>query len=299
MSSRYDRINTAITQIPVSSAVKVFTFIDELFENKLNKEFFKKNFWNFNTGEQHFVCFYLDIYLNSSKITSFFTNWLQQKEYSYGDANVSNEFDDYKEELLLNKQELITILDSYKKTAQRRFQMLLKNKISFDQHSRYFSNDHIDFKIQLIYKPSDFKLFFIEVMKKIMTEKDALTFFYNSFEFGTNLHETKLLHIELNNLTDIKKQIDTIKERYDKDYKYVLENNLKPHNLKIEKLLTSRKILSGKQKEFYPKIELQSPTLSDFAKIMYNAFPEVRDKAIGKDITVFLKTYGSNLLDRK
>lgn len=299
MSSRSDRIKTTITQIPTSSAVKVFSFIDELFKNKLDKTFFKQHFWNFDTGEQHFICKYLDIYLNSSEKKSFLTKWLNQQEQTYAEAGDEELFYDYKEEFTLNKSQLVAILDSYRITAERRFKMLLIHKISFNQYSSYFNQGEIDYKIQLHYKPSDFKLFFIEAMEEVMTNQDANAFFYNSFGFGTNLYHTKLLYIELDNLKDIKEQIDKVKKRYDKDYRYVLENKLKSHNERIEKLMSSRKNLSDKQKNYYSKMELQPPTLTDFAKIMYNAFPQVRDKAINKDLNTFLKTYGSNLLIRK
>ncbi|MBU2926723.1 hypothetical protein [Winogradskyella psychrotolerans] len=299
MSSRSDRTKTAITQITTASAVKVFSFIDNLFENKLDKEYFKQHFGNFDTGEQHFICKYLDIYLNSSEKKSFLSKWLDQQEQSYAEVGEEELFHDYKEELRLNRSRLVAILNSYKITAERRFKMLLIHKVSFDQYSSYFNQGEIDYKIQLHYKPSDFKKFFIKTMQEIMTNQDANAFFYNSFEFGTNLYYTKLLYIELDNLKDIKEQIDIVKKRYDKDYKYVLEKKLKAHNERIEKLMNSRKNLSDKQKEFYSKTQLQPPTLTDFAKIMYNAFPQVRDKAIGKDLNTFLKTYGSNLLIRK
>lgn len=299
MSSRYDRIKTAITQIPTSSAVKVFSFIDDLFENKLDKKYFKQHFWTFNTGEQHFICDYLDIYLNGSEKESFLNNWLDQQELSYAESGEEELFHNYKEELTLNKSQLVAILDSYKITAERRFKMLLIHKISIDQHSSYFNQGEINYKIQLHYRPLYFKEFFIKAMQEIMTNQDANAFFYNSFDFGTNLYHTKLLYIELDNLKDIKEQIDIVKKRYDKDYKYVLENKLKTHNQRIEKLKNSRENLSDQQKEFYSKTQLQPPTLTDFAKIMYNAFPQVRDKAIGKDLNTFLNTYGSNLLIRK
>jgi hypothetical protein len=301
MSSRYDRIKTAITQIPTSSAVKVFSFIDDLFENKLDKEYFKQYFWTFNTGEQHFICDYLDIYLNSSEKESFLNNWLNQQELSYAESGEEELFHDYKEELTLNKSQIVAILDSYKITAERRFKMLLIHKIPFDQQSSYFNQGEINYKIQLHYRPSDFKEFFIQAMQEIMTNQDATAFFYNSFDFGTNLHHTKLLYIELDNLKDIKEQIYIVKKRYDKDHKYELENKLKTHNERTKKLMNSRKNLSYKQIEFYSnsKTQLQPPTLTDFAKIMYNAFPQVRDKAIGKDLNTFLNTYGSNLLIRK
>jgi hypothetical protein len=297
MSSRYDRINTAITQIPISSAVKVFSFIEQLFENKLDKEIFKQHFWDFNTGEQHFICYYLDIYFNSSERTSFFNKWLEQKEKIYRDAGELEDFYDFKEELGRNKQQLLDILGSYKRTAERRLKMLIKHKVDFDRYSDFYKQGQIDYRIQLYYKPSDFKTFFIEEMKKVMTQENALNFFINSFEFGTNIHHVRLLYIELDNLTDIKEQMTNVKKRYDEDYKYVLENNLEAYNQKLVSRIALRN-LSDAQKEFYEIKQLEAPTLTDFAKIMYNAFPEIRDKAIGKSLNHFLKNYGSNLLHR-
>ena len=290
--SRFDRINTAITQIPIPSAAKVFNFIDELFENRLDKEYFKQDFWNFDTGEQYFICYYLNIYFDSSDRYTFFNNWLKQKEDLYRQAGDEESFIDFKEELYANKQELLAILNSYKKTAERRFKTLLKHKVPFDLYSDYFTKGQIDYKIPLHYKPKEFKTYFLKKMSGLMTTHDTETFFYNSFDFGHNLYPVKLLNIELDNHTDIKERIIDVKTFYDSQRKYQLEKSLQAYNGNLVSL--------PKEKQpWHPRIEPEFPTLCDFAKIIYNAFPQIRDKALGKDLNQFLKNYGKNLVKRK
>lgn len=296
--SAYDRINTAITELPPESAFKVFQLINELFENRLYKELFKQKFWNFDAGEQYYICFYLDYYFNRSERYTFFNKWLEQKEFTYKQAGEEELFHNFKEELLDNKQQLIAILDSYKKTAHRRLEKLKKYKVPFDQYAGYFDRGQINYRVPLFYKPNTFKELFIKAMSEIMSPNQAESFFYNSFEFGTNLPPVKFLYIELDNLTDIKEQIVFIKKHYDKDYLYVIENKLQSYNETLEKAMDGRNNLSDKQKEFYKNIEFNKATGIDFAKIIYNAFPEIRDKATDKDLDTFLTNYGKNLVAR-
>lgn len=290
--SRFKRINTAITQIPIQSAAKVFSFIEELFENNLDKEHFKKDFWGFDTGEQYFICYYLSIYFDSSDRYTFFNNWLNQKEDLYGIAGEEEFFIDFKEELNQNKQELIAILDSYKKTAERRFKTLQKHKVPYDLYSGYFNTGHIDYKIPLHYKPNEFKIYFLKSMTGLMTIDDANSFFYNSFDFGHNLYPVKLLNIELDNHTEIKERIIDVKIYYDGQRKYQIEKSLQAYN---DNLLN----LSIEKQLWRPRVEPEFPTLFDFAKIIYNAFPQIRDKSLGKDLDQFVKNLSKNLVKRK
>lgn len=290
--SSFKRLNTAITNLPPKSASKVFCFIEKLFENSLEKEYFKNNFWNYNTGEQHFICYYLNIYFNSSERYTFFNDWLQQKEKSYLDAGEElSTFYDYKEDFEQNKTELLNILDSYKSTAERRFKTLLKHNIPYDRYSDYFKQEKIDFKIPLYYKPKPFKEFFIEKMKGLMIASDAERFFFNSFDYGNNIFPVELLKIQLDNHREIKERILDVKKHYNEQQKFQLEKALLSYNKRINKLPENKR-------DWYGDFKPNPPTSVDFAKIIYNAFPQFRDKAINKDLNTFLINLGKNLVER-
>ena len=270
--SAYDRINTAITELPPKSAYIVFNFIHELFENRLDKELFKQRFWNFNAGEQHYICLYLKHYFDGSERYTFFNKWLEQKELNYRQAGEEELFRDFKEELLENKQQLTAILYSYEKTAQRRLKQLKKYKVPFDEYAEFFYDGHINYKIPLYFDHNTFREYFLKAMQEVMTLQQADAFFVNSFDFGSNLYPLRVLYIALNNLTHIKEQMSLVKEKYDEWFKYTSEKRVLDHNQSINSLPIEKQ-------NWYSKLLEQKPTNTDFAKIMYNAFPEIRDSA--------------------
>ncbi|MFV0531758.1 MAG: hypothetical protein ACK5MD_10035 [Flavobacteriales bacterium] len=289
----YDRINTAITELPPKSAFKVFQFIDELFEKCLDRELFKQNFWSFNAGEQHYICLYLKHYFNGSERYTFFNNWVIQQEFKYRQSGEEESFHDFKEELYHNKKQLAAILTSYEKTAHRRLKQLKKYKVPFDEYAEYFHDGHIDYRLPLYFNRKELQEFFIKAMQEVMTSQQAEEFFINSFDFGNNLYPIRVLYIELDNLTDIKEQITLVKDQYDKYFKYHVEKSIEDHNKGID-------LLPLNKQQYYPKLKDEKPTNTEFVKIMYNAFPEIRDTASKhkKGLEQFLKSYGSNLVIR-
>ena len=291
--SAYDRINNVITELPPESAFKVFEFIKSLFDNRLDKQFFKDTFWSFNVAEQHYVCYYTKTYFDSSDRYTFFNKWIQEKGFEYSKAGEEQSFFDFKEELYQNRRQLVSILISYEKTAQRRLKQLKKFKVPFNQYSDYFPEGQIDYRIPLYFKPNKFKNYFLDVMNEVMSVEQAEEFFYNSFKFGNNLYDIKLLYIELNDLTLIKEQLSLVKREYDNHIKYQLEKLVLTHNGKIDTKPDKKQI-------WYSKLTDDKPTLTDFAKIMYNAFPQLRDTASKhkKGLDQFLTSYGSNLVIR-
>lgn len=292
--SSYDRINNAITELPPKSAFNVFNFINELFENRLDKELFKQKFWSFNAGEQHYICLYLKYYFNGAKRYTFFNKWLQQKELQHTQAGEEQLFQDFKEDLYRNKQQLIAILFSYEKTAHRRLSQLKKYKVAFDEYGEFFNEGVLNYRLPLYFKHNKLKDYFLKAMREVMTQQQAEAFFVNSFDFGNNLYPIKLLYIELESLTYIKEQISLVKKEYDDYYKYHSEKRIQDHNNSIDNL-------TPEKQQWYSKLKDEKPTNTEFAKIMYNAFPEIRDTASKnkKGLDNFLKTYGSNLLIRK
>ncbi|WP_407556510.1 hypothetical protein [Winogradskyella sp. 4-2091] len=292
--SSYDRINNAITELPPKSAFNVFNFINELFENRLDRELFKQKFWSFNAGEQHYICLYLKYYFNGSKRYTFFNKWLQQKEFQHTQAGEEQLFHAFKEELYKNKQQLVAILISYEKTAHRRLNQLKKYKVAFDEYGDFFNEGIINYRLPLYFKHNKLKEYFLKAMQEVMTQQQAEALFVNSFDFGNNLYPIKLLYIELENLTYIKEQISLVKKEYDDYYKYHSEKRILDHNNSFDNL-------TPEKQQWYSKLKDEKPTNVEFVKIMYNAFPEIRDTASKhkKGLDNFLKSYGSNLVIRK
>lgn len=292
--SVYDRINNAITELPPESAFKVFEFIKTLFDNRFDKQFFKDTFWSFNAAEQHYVCYYTKIYFDSSDRYTFFNKWIEEKGFEYSKAGEEQSFFDFKEDLYKNKQQLVAILTSYEKTAHRRLNQLKKYKVAFDEYGEFFNEGIINYRLPLYFKHNKFKEYFLNAMQEVMTQQQAETFFVNSFDFGSNLYPIKLLYIELDNLTYIKEQISLVKKEYDDYYKYHSEKRILDHNDSVGNL-------TPEKQEWYSKLKDEKPTNTEFVKIMYNAFPEIRDTASKhkKGLDNFLKRYGSNLVIRK
>ena len=61
----YEKINHAITFLLPDSATKVFNFVNDLFNQDLDPEFFKQKFWNYNAAEQYFICYYLGDFIDA------------------------------------------------------------------------------------------------------------------------------------------------------------------------------------------------------------------------------------------
>lgn len=82
-----------------------------------------------------------------------------------------------------------------------------------------------------------------------------------------------------------------IKQQYDKWFKYTSEKRVLEHNQSIDKLPIDKQ-------NWYSKLLEHNPINTDFAKVMYNAFPEIRDSATQykKGLDMYLENLGSNLL---
>ena len=88
--SRFDRINTAITELPPESAFYVFSFIADIFDRNLDKEVFKEHFWDFDVAQQHYICYYLEIYFDSSDRYTFFNKWMEDYNNNHPHQSLGN-----------------------------------------------------------------------------------------------------------------------------------------------------------------------------------------------------------------
>lgn len=289
--SVYERLNIAITEIHPDSASKVFAFIKKNFDNNLDKEFFKDNFMKYNAGEQHLICLYLKNYINSSRYNTF-NNWLRDKQLEYEKNGIEQEYFEFEELISCNRDKLLSILDSRASTALRRFKLLKKHKIPYNHYFDEISNlEKTDFKIPLYFKPTILKKFIVKAMTEIVSKEQAEAFFFNSFEYGNNIGPTKFLNIEVTDRTLLTEQISIIKAKYDQEYKFQLQKKKEQYNKR------------NRNKKFTAKLEFKKPTAIDFAKIVYNSFPEIRDVYFTKNfkkpeytLNKYLTNYTKNFI---
>jgi hypothetical protein len=251
----YEKINHAITFLLPDSATKVFNFINDLFNQDLDPEFFKQKFWNYNAAEQYFICYYLGIYFDSSDRYTFYNKWLAEQEKVCSDNDDYDAFIDKKEKLYVNKGRLSSVLLGFTPTAKRRMKQLKKHKVPYVDYQNSFKEELLDYRIPL-YKVDhkEFKKFFIEALEDIMNKSQAEQFFYNSFAFGNNTYPIQLLYIEVDSLTLLKEQIVFIIKKYDK-IKDNIENRIAKYNKALEELPEAKRA-------FYDKIQTSRSSAS-------------------------------------
>lgn len=296
--SRISRIKPKITDLPLSSLVKVFGFLDELLnEYELSTQFFKDNINSFTLGEQYFICKYIQDFF--FKKDTYIQDWLDSKKQIYYDAESFEEYDEFENAINSNKDRLQNILPSYFINFERRFKTLLSDKIPFHERHYYFNENVINYRIPLYYKPTKFKKIIHEILEGILDEDQIDTYFYNSFAFGYNLHPIKLLNIELTDRTKFLSKIYLIKEAYYKESRYQTEKLIKDSQVDLNKI---DKKLQG----FYNRLKNEEVGRIHFAKTLYNSFPIYRDNYISKKIKTpnltldsFLTSLASNIANRK
>jgi hypothetical protein len=288
----YEKINHAITFVLPDSATKVFNFVNDLFNQDLDPEFFKQKFWDYNAAEQYFICYYLGIYFDSSDRYTFYNKWLSEQEKIYSDSDEYDAFLDRKYRLDINKGRLSNVLLNYTPTAERRMKQLKKHKVPYVDYQNSFKDELLDYRIPL-YKVDykEFKEFFIVALKEIISQKQAEQIFFNSFAFGNNIYPIELLYVEVDKLTLLKEQISLVKKYYDENFRYQIESKIVKHNKAIDDLPANKRA-------FYQKISESNSIGLSFAAIMYNAFPEIRDKQKNKELEKYLENLASNIVIR-
>lgn len=278
--SSYENLNVAITQILPESASKVFKYIDDIFKSELSKRVYLEKLEDCNAGEKHFMCFYLMKYLNSDRYSSF-DDWLEVKRIEYESREEELLFHDFKDRVMENRERLIATLVMDEKEASKRFAKYIKYRVPYNVYTGYLDEGQFNYRILLYYKTNDFKEYFIKAMEEIMTKEQAEEFFFNSFEYAGNKNSipVKLLNIENVNQMTMYTQMFYVKKEYDKNYKYSLEDKMKKRNSKIEKMKKTRQV-------FFKKHDFKKEKAKgeDFGKIIYNAFPEMRNKYLGKGV---------------
>ncbi|NRR91392.1 hypothetical protein HSX10_07430 [Winogradskyella undariae] len=101
---KYSRLKLKLTDIPLESAIKVFSFLEKLLkEEKLDLNFFKQNHQRFTIGETYFLMYYSLRYFDFSNPKSHIRLHIEQIDES---RQMIDDFISYKFEIKSNAEEL-------------------------------------------------------------------------------------------------------------------------------------------------------------------------------------------------
>ncbi len=326
--AKYKRTSLNLEDLSPKSASKVFTFIDELFDNSFDLKQFEKDIYGYDIGEKYFIYYYLRRYL------------------SYDPDSYINRSNDPRIEHFREQEEVINNIDRIKsfidnefKTVERRFKKakghnkyihpLVMDHILNHRIPLFFPINSIELKkfIEVehtLINVNNFKAKIKEILKDDIPSKDFEKFFYNSFSFPNNTTDVESLFIEIDNSRRLYKNMykvynyynEVLRKEYDilnQRFNRAIENK-KPI---VEKLdgKSNNKLTSISTKDFKRliilgrRIKPKKLRRIDVMIIMYNAFPQIRESAksyLNKNpnktkgkaksrIEIYLETKGKNL----
>lgn len=123
--AEYKRIHLRITDLPISSAKRVFQFLDDfLLDDKLNVVKFKSKLSDFVIGERYFIVKYSLKYFDYYNPKSYLKVWISEKEKSMVDFD---KFSLEKYEIKHNADKLAAYCNNLLPTLKRRFTHTLIN----------------------------------------------------------------------------------------------------------------------------------------------------------------------------
>ncbi|MCL1665560.1 hypothetical protein M2T78_14935 [Elizabethkingia ursingii] len=301
---KYERIKTHLLDLAPLSVSKVFEFLDLLYRNDLDKNYFIEHFKQHTIQEQYFICYYAKIYFGEFE-NSFLNIEIENIFRLYG-----NEMDSAIRNLKFNAISLLKYIDDTKfKTLERRVKLIKKREIVFEKYMSHPKISNLRFRFPLysfptkityeenpefvgsfyseeekeyalltgeemsVTAPSEyfekFKDSFFETFNKEFDYEQIWMLFLNSFSFADNTTDIELLDLEFDNSTTIHRLFFEIYKEYNK-IRFDLIQHMEKHKNAI-------KDLKEKRRKFSIKIRMYSATKKDFMKIMYNAFPQIRE----------------------
>ncbi|KUY17151.1 hypothetical protein BAZ12_18685 [Elizabethkingia miricola] len=301
---KYERIKTHLLDLAPLSVSKVFEFLDLLYRNNLDKNYFIEHFKQYTIQEQYFICYYAKIYFGESE-NSFLNIELENIFRLYG-----NEIDSKIRSIKFNAISLLKYIDDTKfKTLERRVKLIKKRKIGFEKHMSHPKISTLRFRLPLysfptkityeenpefvgsfyseeekeyalltgkemsVTAPSEyfekFKDSFFTTFNKEFDYEQIWMLFLNSFSFASNTTDIELLDLEFDNSTTMHRLFFETYKKYNG-----IQSELIQH---MEKQKNAIKDLKKKRRKFSIKIRTYFATKKDFMKIMYNAFPQIRE----------------------
>ena len=282
------KVNLLITTLPPEFAINVFSFVDVIFYSDLSLNVFKFKIEEFNVAEQYFIMFYLENYLDTKPESSYFNHWLKNKRHQFELNDELSKYSEFEKQIFANKATLEANMKTSFDLVKRRFTDLVSRNVPFDKYNGYFDKDYFNYRIPIHSKKKEFKPFFIEKMKSLLSPEEAEEMFYNSFEFGNDLSYTKLLHFPLADIKELRRVIIDIYDEYQKHYASKIR-------LAIVKFNKSYFETPSDRRKYKRRIDPKIPSeKEDFIKMVYNAFPYFRDKYSSQK--EFIEKFKSNLV---
>ncbi len=121
----YKRIKPKLTDLPVDSSIRIFSFLKEILEeHNLDVKVFEEKLKNFNIGETYFIVYYSIRYFDYYNIKSQLRVWIENYERSMKDYD---DFQIRRIELRLNSEELITYCKTHVFSLNNRFKHIIVN----------------------------------------------------------------------------------------------------------------------------------------------------------------------------
>lgn len=274
-----------ISDIPPTSAIKIFTFLDKLLEEEnLNPDYFRENGGSFSFQERYFLYLYASIYF-SDKPDSFLNQWIGKVIADYGIDLVSDRMT-----IIVNNAKALRKITNLQKlkALEKEFQNYNQTKedeakYALERTIPIFENNPEEFrafqKIPLYVsnkRINEFRKFFFENFEESLDLESLEKLFLNTFEFGRNITDLQLLYLSIDQKAIFEQALMNL-NRY---YKINILDHMKDQyidkiNAKIEKqILTASTI----RKRFLPKkLKYTIVTRLHFMKAMYNSFPYIRN----------------------
>ncbi|MDR6546685.1 hypothetical protein J2810_002791 [Chryseobacterium rhizosphaerae] len=301
---KYERIKTHFTDLPPLSVSKVFEFLDQLYRNNLERGHFIEHFKKHTIQEQYFICYYAKIYFGESD-KSFLSIELD-KIFKTSDGERNSEIRKIKH----NAVDLLAYIDNTQfKTLQRRTKLIKKRANGFEKHFFKPKMSNLRFRLPLysfptkityeenpefvgsfysekekeyalltgtemsITIPSEyfkkFKDYFFAIFEDELDYEQIGMLFVNSFSFVGSDAIIELLDLEFDNSTVIHHIFFEVYKKYNE-----IQSELSDH---IAKQKEATKNFKKDRKKLLSRIRIYSATKKDFMKIMYNAFPQIRE----------------------
>lgn len=281
-----------LSQLPIKSALKIFTFLDQLLEEEnLDPEYFRNQAELFQSQEKYFLYLYASEYFSDNH-DSFLNNWIRKITADNGLdivsdhlAMVQNNAQTLKK--ITNAQKLKSLEKEFlnsKQTVEDENQYVFERALSIfeDNDNNFRTFQRIPLYVSKKYQES-FKRFFYETLKNSLDPDFIEKLYFNTFEFGGNITELKLLYLRIDQKSLLEEAFRIITKKYKDDIlqrmkaRYINEINSTIEEKLVKASPLRTKFLPKKLK--YPKV-----TRLHFMKAMYNAFPHIRS-AYHKSLT--------------
>jgi len=121
----YKRINPKLSDLPISSSISIFSFLNELLEkHELSWKIFDQQLSSFTIGEKYFIVKYSILYFDYYNTKSHLRLWIENKERSMVDYD---KFSIQKHEIKYNSEVLVSNCKQMLPSYKRRFTHILIN----------------------------------------------------------------------------------------------------------------------------------------------------------------------------